>query len=34
MRERAGLLGGSLEAGALNGRFEVRARLPLREEPA
>jgi signal transduction histidine kinase len=34
MRERAALLGGSLEAGALNGRFEVRATLPLREEPA
>jgi signal transduction histidine kinase len=34
MRERAALLGGTLEAGALNGRFEVHARLPLREEPA
>jgi signal transduction histidine kinase len=29
MRERAALLGGTLEAGSLNGRFEVRARLPL-----
>ena len=29
MRERATLLGGSLEAGARNGSFEVRARLPL-----
>jgi signal transduction histidine kinase len=28
MRERAALLGGSLEAGAHNGRFEVHARLP------
>jgi signal transduction histidine kinase len=28
MRERAGLLGGSLDAGADDGRFEVRARLP------
>jgi signal transduction histidine kinase len=28
MRERAQLLGGSLEAGARNGRFSVRARLP------
>jgi signal transduction histidine kinase len=28
MRERAVLLGGSLEAGAHDGRFEVRARLP------
>jgi signal transduction histidine kinase len=28
MHERAALLGGSLEAGARNGRFEVRARLP------
>jgi signal transduction histidine kinase len=34
MRERAALLGGSLEAGALDGRFEVRARLPVGEEPA
>jgi signal transduction histidine kinase len=29
MRERAALLGGSLEAGARNGRFHVHARLPL-----
>ncbi len=29
MRERATLLGGSLEAGARNGSFEVHARLPL-----
>jgi signal transduction histidine kinase len=29
MRERTALLGGSLEAGAHDGRFEVRARLPL-----
>jgi signal transduction histidine kinase len=29
MRERAELLGGSLEAGASNGRFQVHARLPL-----
>ena len=28
MRERANLLGGSLEAGASDGRFRVRARLP------
>jgi signal transduction histidine kinase len=34
MRERAALLGGSLEAGARDGRFEVRARLPVREEGA
>jgi signal transduction histidine kinase len=33
MRERAALLGGSLEAGARNGRFHVRARLPL-DRPA
>jgi len=31
MRERAALLGGSLEAGAHEGRFEVRARLPIPE---
>ena len=30
MRERAGLLGGTLDAAARDGRFEVRARLPLR----
>jgi signal transduction histidine kinase len=29
MRERAALLGGSLEAGPSEGRFEVRARLPI-----
>jgi signal transduction histidine kinase len=34
MRERAALLGGSLDASAVDGRFEVRARLPVREEPA
>jgi signal transduction histidine kinase len=34
MRERAALLGGSLEAGARDGRFEVRARLPIPEENA
>jgi signal transduction histidine kinase len=28
MRERAALLGGSLEASASDGRFRVRARLP------
>ena len=28
MRERAALLGGTLEAGARNGRFELRAHLP------
>jgi signal transduction histidine kinase len=28
MRERAALLGGSVEASSRNGRFEVRARLP------
>jgi signal transduction histidine kinase len=32
MRERAALLGGTLEAAARNGRFEVRARLPVGEE--
>jgi signal transduction histidine kinase len=32
MRERAALLGGSLEAGPREGRFEVRARLPIPEE--
>jgi signal transduction histidine kinase len=31
MRERAALLGGTLEAGAKEGRFEVRARLPIEE---
>jgi signal transduction histidine kinase len=34
MRERAELLGGSLEARAREGRFEVRARLPIPEENA
>jgi signal transduction histidine kinase len=34
MRERAGLLGGSLDAGARDGRFEVHARLPVPEERA
>jgi signal transduction histidine kinase len=34
MRERAALLGGSLEAGPREGRFEVRARLPVAEDHA
>jgi signal transduction histidine kinase len=34
MRERAARLGGSLEAHASDGRFEVRARLPIREDTA
>jgi signal transduction histidine kinase len=34
MRERAALLGGSLEAGPHEGRFEVRARLPIPEDHA
>jgi signal transduction histidine kinase len=34
MRERAALLGGSLEAGPHEGRFEVRVRLPIREDHA
>ena len=34
MRERAHLLGGQLEAGASQGLFRVRARLPYREESA
>jgi signal transduction histidine kinase len=34
MRERAALLGGSLEAGPHEGRFEVRARLPIPEDQA
>jgi signal transduction histidine kinase len=33
MRERASLLGGTLEAGAGGGRFQVRARLPYDAEP-
>ncbi|MGH2742717.1 MAG: sensor histidine kinase, partial [Thermoleophilaceae bacterium] len=32
MRERAALLGGTLDAGVSDGRFEVHARLPIREE--
>jgi hypothetical protein len=28
MRERAALLGGTLDAGGRDGRFELRARLP------
>jgi signal transduction histidine kinase len=34
MRERAALLGGTLEAGADNGRFVMRARLPVDGDPA
>jgi signal transduction histidine kinase len=34
MRERAALLGGSLEAGARDGRFELHARLPFADKPA
>jgi signal transduction histidine kinase len=34
MRERVALLGGSLEAGPHEGRFDVRARLPIPEEHA
>jgi signal transduction histidine kinase len=34
MRERAALLGGTLEAGPHEGRFEVRARLPVPEDQA
>jgi signal transduction histidine kinase len=34
MRERAALLGGTLEAGPREGRFEVRARLPVPEDHA
>ena len=34
MRERAALLGGTLEAGVRDGRFELRARLPLADERA
>jgi signal transduction histidine kinase len=34
MRERAALLGGSLEAGPRNGRFLLRARLPFSDTPA
>jgi signal transduction histidine kinase len=34
MRERAALLGGSLDVGAHEGRFEVRARLPIPEDHA
>ena len=32
MRERAALLGGSMEARARDGRFEMRARLPIPED--
>ena len=34
MRERAALLGGSLEAGPHNGRFQLHARLPFADKPA
>jgi signal transduction histidine kinase len=34
MRERAALLGGSLEAGPHNGRFQLHARLPFADTPA
>jgi signal transduction histidine kinase len=34
MRERAALLGGSLEAGPRNGRYELHARLPFSDTPA
>jgi signal transduction histidine kinase len=34
MRERAHLLGGSVEAGMSNGVFQIRARLPYAEESA
>ena len=34
MRERAALLGGSLEAGPRNGRFQLHARLPFADKPA
>jgi signal transduction histidine kinase len=34
MRERAALLGGTVDAGADNGVFRVEARLPLEREPA
>jgi signal transduction histidine kinase len=34
MRERAALLGGSLDAGARNGRFHLHARLPFSDGPA
>jgi signal transduction histidine kinase len=34
MRERAALLGGSLQAGARDGRFEVHAQLPFASHPA
>jgi signal transduction histidine kinase len=34
MRERAALLGGNLDAGPRDGRFEVRARLPIPEDDA
>ena len=34
MRERAALLGGSLEAGTSDGRFQLHARLPFSDRPA
>jgi signal transduction histidine kinase len=34
MRERAAALGGSVEAGARDGRFQVRARLPFAADPS
>jgi signal transduction histidine kinase len=34
MRERAALLGGTLEAGARDGRFELHAHLPVADNPA
>ena len=34
MRERATLLGGTLEAGARDGRFELHAHLPVADNPA
>jgi signal transduction histidine kinase len=34
MRERAALLGGSLEAGSRDGRFQLHARLPFSDKPA
>jgi signal transduction histidine kinase len=34
MRERAALLGGSLEAGPRDGGFQLKARLPFSDKPA
>ncbi|MFC7762424.1 hypothetical protein ACFQY4_33605 [Catellatospora bangladeshensis] len=34
MRERAALLGGTLTAAAVDGRWRLRAELPLRHDPA